>query len=65
MTRIVSFVIITLLIAIGPALGQKKTGTATQTYKIDAARSDIHLLIYRGGVLSNLGHNHVISPNRP
>ena len=49
MTRIVSFLIITLLISSGAAFGQKKAAPATQTYKIDAARSDIHVLIYRGG----------------
>jgi len=30
-------------------------------YRVDAARTDILILVYRDGPLANLGHNHVIS----
>jgi polyisoprenoid-binding protein YceI len=30
-------------------------------YRVDAAQSDIHWLIYRAGAMARLGHNHVIS----
>ncbi|MBC7619183.1 MAG: YceI family protein [Candidatus Saccharibacteria bacterium] len=30
-------------------------------YRIDAKASSLHILVYRGGRLANLGHNHVIS----
>lgn len=31
------------------------------TYTVDAARSDVHWLVYRSGALARFGHNHVIS----
>ena len=37
---------------------------STQTspnYRIDATSSKLHILVYRGGTLARLGHNHVIS----
>ncbi|MBC7918662.1 MAG: YceI family protein [Rhodoferax sp.] len=35
-----------------------------QTYTIDATASTLHILVYRGGPMAKLGHNHVISsPN--
>jgi polyisoprenoid-binding protein YceI len=30
-------------------------------YKVDGPASDVHILVYRGGALARLGHNHVIS----
>lgn len=30
-------------------------------YRVDAEASDIHILVFRGGALARLGHNHVIS----
>ena len=33
----------------------------SQPYKIDSAASTLHILVYRGGTLARLGHNHVIS----
>lgn len=30
-------------------------------YRIDASASTVHILVYRGGSLARLGHNHVIS----
>lgn len=37
-----------------PAAGQ---------YRIDPAASEIRVLVYRGGLLGGLGHNHVVSSN--
>lgn len=34
---------------------------AVVTYAIDAAASELHLLVRRAGALSRLGHNHIIS----
>lgn len=30
-------------------------------YRIDAADSTVHILVYRGGTLARLGHNHVVT----
>lgn len=30
-------------------------------YRIEPAQSTLHILVFRGGTLANLGHNHVIS----
>ncbi len=30
-------------------------------YTVDAAASHVHILVYRGGALSRLGHNHVVT----
>lgn len=35
--------------------------TAPQTFHINAEASELHLLVYRGGTLARLGHNHIIS----
>lgn len=32
-----------------------------QLYRIAPAQSTLHILVYRGGAMANLGHNHVIS----
>ena len=32
-----------------------------QRYRIDPAASTLHILVFRGGTLARLGHNHVIS----
>ena len=32
-----------------------------ELYRIDPAASSVHILVYRGGTLANMGHNHVIS----
>jgi polyisoprenoid-binding protein YceI len=40
----------------------QKSGEAGVTiYRIDAQTSDVRLLVYRDGVLSTFGHNHVVS----
>lgn len=34
------------------------------TYHIDPDQSSLHILVYRGGPMARLGHNHVISSHR-
>lgn len=37
---------------------------STKTYRIDPSSSTLHILVYRGGPMARLGHNHVVSsPN--
>lgn len=37
------------------------TAASTQSYPLDAAASTLHILVYRGGPMARLGHNHVVS----
>lgn len=37
------------------------TAVPAGAYQIDAAASTLHILVYRGGAMAALGHNHVIS----
>jgi len=30
-------------------------------YQVDGAASDVRMLVYRGGTMARLGHNHVLS----
>jgi polyisoprenoid-binding protein YceI len=30
-------------------------------YQIDSAASEVHILVYRGGTMARMGHNHVVS----
>jgi polyisoprenoid-binding protein YceI len=32
-----------------------------QLYRLDPQASTVHILVYRGGTMANMGHNHVIS----
>lgn len=41
-----------------PAAGKPPAGAAV--YNIDAAQSELRLLVYRAGPMARLGHNHVI-----
>jgi polyisoprenoid-binding protein YceI len=46
-----------VLLSTWAATGQ----AAEKVYRIDAAASDVHWLVYKAGALSRLGHNHVIA----
>jgi polyisoprenoid-binding protein YceI len=52
-------------LALWVAAGLVATGgfaqEAEQRYVVDAARSDLHWLVYKAGALSRLGHNHTIA----
>lgn len=39
------------------------TVPAAGQYRIDTAASELRVLVYRGGLLGGLGHNHVVSSN--
>ena len=52
--------VFSLPVAAEPADGNATAGAA-QLYQIDAQASDIRILVYRGGVLKHVGHNHVVS----
>jgi polyisoprenoid-binding protein YceI len=43
----------------GPSAGLQAL-PAAGTYRIDPAQSELRVLVYRGGALANLGHNHVM-----
>jgi polyisoprenoid-binding protein YceI len=32
-------------------------------YKVDSTASTVHILVYRGGAVARMGHNHVVSSN--
>lgn len=48
-----------------PVIGETPTHPedlrGARLFRISPAASTIHILVYRGGTLANLGHNHVIS----
>lgn len=35
-----------------------------QLYRVDAKASSVHVLVYRGGTMARLGHNHVITATK-
>ena len=43
-----------------PVAPQGEAVPAGPAYRIDAARSELRILVYRSGALARLGHNHVI-----
>lgn len=50
------------LLLLGSIVQAQRTGEqGVDIYRIDPQSSDIRLLVYRDGVLSTFGHNHVIS----
>ncbi len=59
--NVISLLVAILLLFGGPARAQRSADAAVDVFQIDAARSDIHLLVYRAGLISQLGHNHVVS----
>ena len=54
--RRLAFLVVACLIG-GVAVAQD----AQQRYVVDAARSDLHWLVYKAGALARLGHNHTIA----
>lgn len=51
-------VLLALLSAAGPAFAQDTP--SHRVYTIDDKASDVRFLVYRGGLLAMLGHNHVV-----
>ena len=50
-----------LLLSLSIVHAQRSGETGADVYRIDPKTSDVRLLVYRDGVLSTLGHNHVVS----
>ncbi len=44
-----------------PAVVTKPEAVSARHYRISADQSTLHVLVYRGGTMAQLGHNHVIS----
>ena len=61
MNRLVSMSAVALVFTSIVAWGQENSDSEFSVYQVDAEGSDIRLLIRRAGVLSWLGHNHVVS----
>jgi polyisoprenoid-binding protein YceI len=61
MNRLVSLPAVVLVLAGSIAWGQDDSRAEFKIYRVDAEGSDIRLLVHRAGVLSRLGHSHVIS----
>jgi len=49
------------LILSGTIVDAQKSGETGVVYQVDPRASDVRLLVYRDGVLSTFGHNHVVS----
>jgi polyisoprenoid-binding protein YceI len=56
-----SLALVALLLSVGIVHAQRSGEAGAEVYRIDPQTSDVHLLVYRDGVLSTFGHNHVVS----
>lgn len=61
MVRTISLGLLALLLSGGIVHAQRSGEAGVATYRIDPQASDVRLLVYRDGVLSTFGHNHVVS----
>ena len=52
---------VALLLTVSIVHAQRSSETDADVYRIDPKTSDGRLLVYRDGVLSTFGHNHVVS----
>lgn len=59
--RTMSLSFVALLLASSVAHAQRTGEPGVTVYRIDPQASDVRLLVYRDGVLSTFGHNHVVS----
>ena len=57
----ISLSLVALILASNIAHAQRSGVSGADVYRIDPQTSDVRLLVYRDGVLSTLGHNHVVS----
>lgn len=44
-----------------PPIAQINAVPGATRYEVDGAASSVHILVYRGGAMARLGHNHVVS----
>ncbi|MEO8630138.1 MAG: YceI family protein [Betaproteobacteria bacterium] len=61
LAKAISLSFFALLLSGGIVHAQKSAEAGVAIYRIDPQTSDIRLLVYRDGVLSTFGHNHVVS----
>lgn len=54
------FMLPALLSFAGPLFAQNMHASGATVYRIDDKASEVRFLVYRGGLLAMLGHNHVI-----
>lgn len=57
----IALCLVALLLSGGIAHAQRSGESDVAIYRIDPQTSDVRLLVYRDGVLSTFGHNHVVS----
>ncbi len=60
--RIRQRIIVAILLWVSAAAAQDGAPLSTsQSYELDPAESGFYVLVFRGGLLAGLGHNHVVS----
>ncbi len=59
--RAISLCFFALLLSSSVVHAQRPAEPGVTIYRIDPRTSDVRLLVYRDGVLSTFGHNHVVS----
>lgn len=63
LARAISLSFFALLLSSSIVQAQRSVEPSGDIYRIDPQTSDLRLLVYRDGVLSTFGHNHVVSLN--
>lgn len=61
LARAISLSFFALLLSSSIVHAQRSSEAGVTVYRIDPQTSDVRLLVYRDGVLSTFGHNHVVS----
>lgn len=59
--KAISLSLVTVLLSSGIVHAQRTGEAGAEVYRINPQTSEIRLLVYRDGVLSTFGHNHVVS----
>jgi hypothetical protein len=57
----ISLPLVALLLSTSIVHAQRSGESGVDIYRVDPQTSDVRLLVYRDGVLSTFGHNHVVS----
>jgi polyisoprenoid-binding protein YceI len=57
----ISLSLVAILLSSGIAYAQRSGEAGAVVYRINPQTSEVRLLVYRDGVLSTFGHNHVVS----
>ena len=61
LAKAISLSFFALLLSNSIVHAQRSGEPRAEVYRIDSQISDVRLLVYRDGVLSTFGHNHVVS----